>query len=78
MSEVPTSSTTLYDMLIGQYRLDSHYTQTAVSDIYLAKDINTRQTVALEILHPSLSKSYCNNYVKKVEAVANLYHANRN
>ena len=76
MSEVSTSSTTLYDMLIGQYRLDSHYTQTAVSDIYLARDINTRQSVALEVLHPSLSKSYCNRYVKKVETVANLHHPN--
>lgn len=76
MSEASNSSITLYDMLIGQYKLDSHYTQTAVSDLYLAKNINTGQMVALEVLHPSLSKSYCETYIKKVTAVAELEHPN--
>ena len=71
-----TSSTTLYDMLIDQYKLDSHYMDTAVSDLYLAKDTNTQEFVALEVLHPSFSKSYRAAYIAKMEAVSHLKHPN--
>ncbi len=71
-----STSTTLYDMLIDQYKLKSHYTQTAVSDLYRAKDTHTQQPVALEILHPAFGRSYCAAYVAKMEAVKQLEHPN--
>jgi serine/threonine protein kinase len=80
MSEVnevsSVSSSTLYDMLIDHYRLDSHYMQTAVSDLYKARDVNTKESLIVEVLLPSFNRQYGKQFVEKTQAVSQLHHPN--
>lgn len=80
MSEVnqvsSSSSSTLYDMLIDHYRLDSHFMQTAVSDLYKARDVNTQESLIVEVLLPSFNRQYGKQFVEKNHAVSQLNHPN--
>ncbi|MBK8901374.1 MAG: protein kinase [Anaerolineaceae bacterium] len=71
-------SSTLYDQLIDQYKLEAHINQTAVTDLYRAFDVDENRTVAVEILLPTFNnkKQFAEQFVAKMNKVAKLKHPN--
>ena len=68
----------LYDQLIDQYKLEAHITQTAVTDLYRAFDVDENRSVAIEILLPALNtkKQFVEQFIEKMNKVAQLKHPN--
>lgn len=71
-------SSSLYDQLIDQYKLEAHINQTAVTDLYRAFDVDENRTVAVEILLPTFNnkKQFAEQFVTKMTKVAQLKHPN--
>ncbi|MCA9944816.1 MAG: protein kinase [Anaerolineales bacterium] len=68
----------LYDQLIDQYKLEAHITQTAVTDLYRAFDVDENRAVAIEILLPVFNnkRQYVELFLDKMNKVAQLKHPN--
>lgn len=68
----------LYDQLIDQYRLEAHITQTAVTDLYRAMDVDENRQVAVEILLPifNTKKHYVDQFIEKMNKVSQIKHPN--
>jgi serine/threonine protein kinase len=68
----------LYDQLIDQYKLEAHITQTAVTDLYRAFDVDENRSVAVEILLPIFNnkKQYIDQFIKKMNKVSQIKHPN--
>lgn len=66
----------LFNELIDQYKLDKHLAQRRVTDYYLALDVDENETVAIEILLPSLAnhQSYVERFISKQQSVSRLNH----
>ena len=71
-------SSTLYDQLIDQYKLEAHIDQTAITDLYRAFDVDENRAVAVEILLPTFNnkKQFVEQFVNKMNKVAQLKHPN--
>lgn len=62
------------DHFVDQYRLDAHVRQTAVTDLYQAWDVDENMAVMVEILLPSASKQYREEFLEKMRQTATLKH----
>ncbi|WP_420644121.1 protein kinase domain-containing protein [Candidatus Leptofilum sp.] len=68
----------LFDQLLDQYRLEAHITQTAVTDLYRAFDVDEHCPVAVEILLPIYNnkKQYVDQFIEKMNKVSQIKHPN--
>ena len=68
----------LYDQLIDQYKLEAHISQTAVTDLYRAFDVDENRPVAIEILLPVFNnkKQYVEQFISKMNKVSQIKHPN--
>ena len=68
----------LYDQLLDQYRLEAHITQTAVTDLYRAFDVDENCPVAVEVLLPIFNnkKQYVDQFIEKMNKVSKIKHPN--
>lgn len=68
----------LFDQLIDQYKLEAHISQTAVTDLYRAFDVDENRPVAVEILLPIFNnkKQYVAQFIEKMNKVSQIKHPN--
>src|ERR1700730_5296613 len=63
----------LEDVHIDHYHIQGHLARGGMSEIYLARDTQTGQMVAIKLVHTS-KKDYCERFHREVKAIAALKH----
>ncbi|MEZ4589674.1 MAG: serine/threonine protein kinase [Chloroflexota bacterium] len=71
-------SSSLFDQLIDQYKLEAHINQTAVTDLYRAFDVDENRPVAIEVLLPIFNnkKQFVDQFIEKMNKVSQIKHPN--
>ncbi len=59
--------------IIEHYSLQRHLARGGMSEIYLASDSQTQQTVAIKVVHRS-NTDYCERFQREVKAISALSH----
>lgn len=71
-------SSSLFDQLIDQYKLEAHINQTPVTDLYRAFDVDENRPVAIEVLLPIFNnkKQFVDQFIEKMNKVSQIKHPN--
>ncbi|MCA9917472.1 MAG: protein kinase [Anaerolineales bacterium] len=71
-------SSSLFDQLIDQYKLEAHINQTTVTDLYRALDVDEHRIVAVEVLLPTFNnkKQFVEQFIEKMNKVSQIKHPN--
>ena len=72
-SEGMVAMHSLEGTLIDHYRIGERIAKGGMSEIYLAQDVDTQQTVALKLVHRS-NLEHCERFQHEVQTIAALSH----
>lgn len=59
--------------IIAHYTIQHYLTKGGMSEIYLARDLQTQQDVAIKMVHSS-NEEYCRRFQREARAIASLQH----